>query len=128
MGEQFLPCLVISVGAVLGANLRYAVGLLAVERFGAGFPYGTLFINVSGSLVIGFFLALALERLTIPPLWRLFFVTGFLGSYTTFSSYTFEAAALLREGAYGSGLLYLLGSVAGGLAAVLLGIALAEQR
>ena len=58
------------------------------ERLGTAFPYGTLLINISGSLVIGFFLTLATERLSVDPLWRLFFATGFLGAYTTFSSYT----------------------------------------
>src|SRR5207302_244037 len=71
------PYLVIALGGMLGANARYLVGLLVAERLGADFPYGTLLINVTGSLVIGFFLTLVTERLEVDPLWRLFFVTGF---------------------------------------------------
>lgn len=125
--EQVAPFLAISVGGVLGANARYLIGLALAERFGPDFPYGTLLVNVTGSLAIGFFLTLVTERLSLDPLWRLFFVTGFLGSYTTFSSYTFEAAQLLRSGAYGLGLGYLFGSVVAGMAGVAAGIVAAER-
>jgi fluoride exporter len=118
--------LAIAAGAVPGALARHLVVLVAGDRFGAGFPYGTLFVNVSGSLVIGFFLTLATERLTISPHWRLFFATGFLGAYTTFSAYTYETALLLRDGVYGPAVVYLVGSVVGGMVGVLLGIAAAE--
>jgi fluoride exporter len=121
------PYLVIALGGMLGANARYLVGLFVAERLGADFPYGTLLINVTGSLVIGFFLTLVTERLEVDPLWRLFFVTGFLGAYTTFSSYTYETATLLREGAFGAGLVYLVGSVVTGMVGVLAGIAVAER-
>ena len=97
------------------------------ERLGTAFPYGTLLINVTGSLVIGFFLTLATERFSLDPLWRLFFATGFLGAYTTFSSYTFEAAQLIRDGAYGLAFVYLFGSVLAGMVGVFAGIIAAEQ-
>ena len=119
--------LAISAGAVLGANLRYGVTVLVTERLGAAFPYGTLFINVSGSLAAGFFLTLITERVGLDPAWRLFVATGFLGAYTTFSSYTAETAALVRMGAYGPALLYLVGSVVAGMVGVFLGIVAAEQ-
>jgi fluoride exporter len=125
--HPLVPYLAIALGGILGANARYLVSLLVAERLGTGFPYGTMLINVTGSLVIGFFLTLVTERLEVSPLWRLFFATGFLGAYTTFSSYTFETATLLREGAYGAALLYLFGSVAGGMVGVLAGIAAAER-
>lgn len=125
--EQLAPFLAISLGGVLGANARYLVGLYLAERLGAAFPYGTLVVNVSGSLAIGFFLTLVAERLTVDPLWRLFFATGFLGAYTTFSTYTFEAAQLLRTGEFGPGLLYLFGSVAAGMVGVVAGILAAER-
>jgi CrcB protein len=126
-GDPLVPYLVISIGAVLGANARYLVGLYVADRLGAGFPYGTLLINVTGSLIIGFFLTLVTERLAVNPLWRLFFATGFLCAYTTFSSYTFEAAALIRDGAFLAGLWYLVGSVLLGMIGVLAGIGLAER-
>ena len=72
----------IAVGAMLGANLRYVVANWATDRWGADFPYGTFLINVTGAFVIGVFLALISDRLTVNPLWRLFFATGFLGGYT----------------------------------------------
>jgi fluoride exporter len=121
------PVLAVSLGGILGANARYFVALYIAERFGAAFPYGTLLINVSGSLVIGFFLTLVTERVSIDPLWRLFFATGFLGAYTTFSTYTYEAAHLLRAGEYGPALVYLLGSVVLGMIGVLAGILVAER-
>ena len=82
--------LIIGLGGFLGANLRYLVGGWAAEKWGASFPFGTLLINVSGSFVLGLFLAAVTGRLSIDPHWRLFFAIGFLGAYTTFSSYTYE--------------------------------------
>jgi CrcB protein len=123
----YLPILAVSLGGILGANARYLVSVYVAERFGTAFPYGTLLINVSGSLVIGFILTLATERYSIDPIWRLFFATGFLGAYTTFSSYTFEAAELMRGGEYGLAFLYLFGSVLAGMIGVFAGIAAAER-
>jgi CrcB protein len=123
IGETLLPFLVIAVGAALGANARYLVGLYVAERLGTAFPYGTFLINVSGSLVIGFFLTVISSRLALNPLWRLFFATGFLGGYTTFSSYTFEAATLWRAGAVLPAVGYLFGSVLLGMLGVCAGMA-----
>ena len=125
--RSYLPFLAVSLGGILGANARYLVGVYVAERLGMAFPYGTFLINVSGSLAIGFFLTLAAERFSIDPVWRLFFATGFLGAYTTFSSYTFEAAQLIRDGAYGLALLYLFGSVLAGMIGVFAGIVTAER-
>ena|SRR6266536_1562408 len=125
--EGFAPYLAIAVGGVLGANVRYVVGLYIADRLGTAFPYGTLVINVTGSLVIGFFLTLIAERVTVNPLWRLFFATGFLGAYTTFSTYTYEAATLIRGGEYLPAFLYVMGSVIVGLLGVLAGIAVADR-
>ena len=127
MVEAMGAFLAISLGGILGANARYLVALYVAERFGTAFPYGTLLNNVTGSLVIGFFLTLAVERFSIDPLWRLFFATGFLGAYTTFSSYTFEAAQLMRDGSYGLAFLYLFGSVLAGMIGVFAGIMAAER-
>jgi fluoride exporter len=124
---SYLPFLVISLGGILGANTRYLVSVYVAERLGTAFPYGTLLINVSGSLAIGFFLTLVTERFTVDPLWRLFFATGFLGAYTTFSSYTFEAAQLARDGDFGLAFVYLFGSILAGMIGVFAGIAAAEQ-
>jgi CrcB protein len=119
--------LVISLGGILGANTRYFVSLYVAERLGTAFPYSTFVINVTGSLIIGFFLTLISERYSVDPLWRLFFATGFLGAYTTFSSYAYEAAQLIRDGSYVLAFVYLFGSVLAGMVGVFAGIVAAER-
>ncbi len=114
----------ISLGAVLGANLRYWFGVWAGQRWGTQFPFATLFINLTGSFILGLFITVITEHFLIDPRWRVFFAIGFLGSYTTFSTYTYESISLLMAGNWSWGLLNLLGSsILGGLAAIL-GIAL----
>ncbi len=90
--------LCISVGAVLGANLRYAVSRLSLKFLSASVPYGTLIVNVSGSFVLGFFLAWTSERVLADPRWRLLVAIGFCGAYTTYSSYSYETFTMLEQG------------------------------
>ena len=116
----------VGLGGFLGANARYALGAWIVQRAGPAFPWHTLLINVTGSLAIGAILTLLTERLVADPAWRLFLVVGFLGGYTTFSSYTFEGLELLREGQWLAALWYALGSNLLGLAATYLGMLLAR--
>jgi CrcB protein len=116
----------VAVGAMLGANLRFVVGNWAADRFGADFPYGTFLINVSGAFAIGIVLAFIGERVGVNPLWRLFFATGFLGGYTTFSSYAWEALTLAQDGEWVPAALYVFGSNVIGFAGVWLGAALAR--
>jgi fluoride exporter len=116
--------LIISLGAILGANCRYWLGGWAVQRFGAAFPYGNLIINMSGSFILGFFMTLISDRFLVDPHWRLLVAVGFLGSYTTFSSYTYESVSLILTGQYELGLLNLFGSSVLGGITVLLGIRL----
>jgi CrcB protein len=123
---SILPVLLIGLGGFLGANVRYWLGLWAAQRWGTTFPYGTLLINVTGSLILGFFLTLATQRLLIHPNWRLLIATGFLGAYTTFSTFTYESVALLQNGAWQAGLVNILASVLFGLAGVLFGSTLAR--
>jgi len=115
------PYLVIGLGAFLGANCRYLVGGWAANLLGAGFPYGTLIINVSGSFIIGLFLTLITGRFVTPPSVRLFFAIGFLGAYTTFSTFTFESLTLIQSRAYLAAAVNLLGSITLGMVAVTLG-------
>ena len=82
----------IALGAVVGASARYFLSGYIARVFSTTFPYGTLLINVTGSLVLGFFLVLAGERMLLDPRWRLLVAIGFCGSYTTFSSYAFESS------------------------------------
>ena len=115
--EKFLW---ISIGAVAGANLRYWVGGWAVDRFGGSFPYGTLLINISGSLILGVILGMVSSHYVIDPRLRLLLTIGFLGSYTTFSTYTYESVAMLQQGQWFLGLFNLIGSsIIGGLVAIL---------
>lgn len=116
--------LLIGFGGFLGANARYLLGGWVAERLGPSFPYGTFVINVTGSLVIGLFLSLITERFSAPPGLRLFFAIGFLGAYTTFSTFTFESLALFEARAYAAALANVFGSVAVGLFAVGLGAAI----
>jgi CrcB protein len=118
--------LVISLGGILGANARYVLGTWIAGRYGTSFPYGTLVINLSGSFVIGLFLTLIAERFVLHPNWRLFFAVGFLGAYTTFSTFSYESVVLLQNGAWRLGLVNMVGSVVLGPIAVVMGMAVAR--
>jgi len=118
--------LAISVGSVLGANARYLVGGWVTDRFGTSFPIGTLLVNVTGSFAIGLFLTLIGERLVVADWWRPLVAIGFLGSYTTFSTFSFETLALAQSGSWGLAGLNVVGSVAGCLVGVYAGTVLAR--
>lgn len=90
----------IALGAVVGASARYFLSTLISRDFASAFPYGTLLINITGSLILGFFLVFSTERALLDPRWRLLVAIGFCGSYTTFSSYAFESFALFEQGQY----------------------------
>ncbi len=106
---------------MLGANLRFIVGNWAADRFGAEFPYGTFIINVTGAFAIGIVLSYIGERVGVDPLWRLFFATGFLGGYTTFSTYAWETLSLVQSGNWLPALAYVFGSNVIGFVGVWLG-------
>ena len=123
-----LDVLVICLGAVAGANARYFISRYAAQFLGPVFPYGTLFINIAGSFIVGFFVIWTSERVLADPRWRLLIVVGFCGSLTTFSSYAFESMSYFEQGQWmllltnviGNNLLCLAGALAGmGLARVL---------
>jgi CrcB protein len=90
--------LIVSLGAIAGACSRYYLSRFAANVLGAVFPYGTLIINVTGSVVVGFFMIYTTERVLIDPRWRLLVVVGFCGAFTTFSSYAFESMAYFEQG------------------------------
>jgi CrcB protein len=113
---------IIAAGAILGANARYWLGGWIAQRLGTLFPYGNLVINLSGSFLLGLFITLATERFLLDPRWRLLVAIGFLGSYTTFSSYTYESVEMLLKGEIWLGMVNLFGSSILGALAVIAGI------
>ncbi len=117
----------VGIGGFLGANARFALGRFVADRLGGGFPWGTFLVNLSGSFLIGVLLTVLIERAVASPIGRPFLVVGFLGGYTTFSAYTFEAVALAMDGKWATAGVYVLGSNLLGLAACGAGIALARQ-
>jgi fluoride exporter len=88
----------VSLGGILGVNLRYFLSRIITRFTDAAFPLGTLLINVTGSLVLGFFLMWTTERVFADPKWRLLVAVGFCGSYTTFSGYAFETMSYFEQG------------------------------
>jgi CrcB protein len=86
------------MGGALGAVLRYGASLSVYSLLGRGFPYGTLFVNVSGSLLMGLLSVIMLERFNIDPEWRAAVLVGVLGSFTTFSTFSIETLNLLEQG------------------------------
>lgn len=117
----------ISFGAIAGALSRYYLTLWFTQRFGTAFPYGTFFINLTGCLAMGFLITIALERIaTIPPEIRLMVTTGFLGAYTTFSTYGLESVNLLRNRNISTFSFYWAGSAILGVMSVQLGVILAR--
>src|SRR5215212_8922304 len=118
--------LMIALGAAVGANLRYALSLWAARLWGVAFPYGTLLINVSGSFAIGVVMVLLTTRFTTSDSWRLLLVTGLLGGFTTFSTFSYETYMLLVSGSWLAAGLNIFASVGLGLVGVFLGAGLAR--
>ena len=119
--------LLISVGAALGANARYWIGVWAAKHLGVAFPYGTFFVNVTGSLALGFLISLSTERIPITPELRLLLAVGFLGAYTTFSSFAVESLALAQNSGNWQMLLNIFANNLVGLACALAGMWLAGR-
>jgi CrcB protein len=113
----------VALGGAAGAAARFAVSQWTGTRWGWTFPWGTLAVNLTGSLAIGLVMTLLLARGT-DPTYRLVLVTGFLGGYTTFSAFSFETLALLEARRWDAAALYVGGSVALGLLATTLGLGL----
>jgi CrcB protein len=119
--EPWIKVAVLSLGGALGVNARYWLGVWMSYRVSPQFPWATFTINVSGCFAIGFSTVLLSRWLPHPDL-RLLVIVGFLGGYTTFSSYTFESLTLVERGEPALALAYVLGSLVVGLIAVTVGV------
>jgi CrcB protein len=121
-----MDILVIALGGALGALFRYELGVWISSKWNQGFPLHTFLINVTGAFLLGFLNLLFIERLTVSPLWRLGIGIGFLGAYTTFSTFGYEVISLLEGGSIFIAGLYTLLSIVIGFTGVALGVGLAR--
>lgn len=117
----------VAIGAALGGVARYYLASAIQQRVGPTFPWGTLVINVSGSLLLGVLMRYALMTPSVSAELRAFLTTGFCGGYTTFSTYSYETATLLEDGQYGRAGTYALASVVLALVATFAGFVLARE-
>jgi len=117
----------IAIGGVLGCWARYAMTNLVQAIYGREFPYATLSINLLACFMMGFLFEETLDRLTISPVLRLGILTGFIGGFSTFSTFAMETLLLAEQGEPARGLLYVLVSIVFGLAAVTGGVYLARN-
>ncbi len=118
--------LLIALGGALGSVARYWVGSAVGGRMGIRFPYGTLFVNMTACLVLGFSLSYLGRLADLNPGWRYLVAVGFVGAYSTFSTYEWETLSTLRSGAFFLGALYAFGSLILGLGATWCGAAIAD--
>lgn len=119
--------LVVFLGGGLGATLRHGVNLAAARLLGTGFPFNTLIENVSGSLVMGLLAAYFAFKGDASQHWRLFFTTGILGGYTTFSAFSLDSVLMYERGEIGLAAFYVLASVVLSIAGLLAGLALVRH-
>jgi len=117
----------VAIGAALGGVARYYLASALQQRLGATFPWGTLVVNVSGSLLLGVLIRYALVTPSVSVEMRALLTTGFCGGYTTFSTYSYETATLLEDGQYGRAGAYALASVVVALGATFAGFVLARE-
>lgn len=117
----------ISIGAVLGANARYFISQWIDGKFGLDFPYGTLVVNASGSLLLGFLAAISTNDLNLSPQLRMLLMVGFLGSYTTFSTFAVESVSFWQHERAWAGLVNIFANNSIALLFAVLGMLLARQ-
>lgn len=117
---------VVMLGGALGAVLRFILSTSITERFGSAFPYGTLMVNVLGSFAVGFFAIVLAEKMALSPLVRMGLFVGFLGAFTTFSTFSLETLNLFEEGYLARALLNIMLSVLFSVFAVWAGVMLGK--
>ncbi|MCD6544428.1 MAG: fluoride efflux transporter CrcB [Flavobacteriaceae bacterium] len=116
----------IGIGSFIGGILRYLMALFIQSKVLSTYPYGTLTVNILGSLIIGIVFGLT-DRFNLSPEWRLFLATGICGGFTTFSAFSLETMFMLQEGQYLYGISYITVSILFGLLAVFLGMTLIKM-
>jgi CrcB protein len=126
MSDVMTRILLVGLGGFAGANVRYWLGGWISHRWGAAFPWATFAINISGSFALGVFVALVANRL-VHPAWRLVIPIGFIGAYTTFSTFEYETFELVEGGGWWFALLNAVGSLIVGFIAVWVGLRLGER-
>ncbi len=115
--------LMVFLGAGIGGALRHGVNMAAFRLFGSGFPYGTLFVNIAGSFVMGVLIEwFAFKGAHPAQLWRLFLTTGILGGFTTFSTFSLDTAVIWERGQAVLAALYVAASIGAGLIGLLAGL------
>jgi fluoride exporter len=119
--------LIVFLGGGLGAALRHGINIFAARFAGTGFPYGTLFINVAGSLAMGLIVEYFALKAGLPQRWRLFLTTGILGGFTTFSAFSLEAALLYERGQLAGAAIYIVASVVLAIGALFAGLAIVRM-
>jgi len=121
--NQWAAVAAVAAGGAAGSVFRFLIGGWFLQRAGPGFPWGTLVVNLTGAFAIGVVMQLVATRTGLSTYARLFFATGILGGYTTFSAFAYETYALGREGLLTVSIAYAFGSVVAGVGATVLGIA-----
>jgi CrcB protein len=114
--------LVVFLGAGIGGAFRHGVNVAALRLLGPGFPYGTITVNVAGSLIMGLLAGWFAHKADPGQTWRLFLATGILGGFTTFSAFSLDAALLLQRGQVGLVALYVVGSAVGAILGLFAGL------
>jgi CrcB protein len=115
--------LIVFLGAGIGGAMRHGVNVAATRLFGLEFPYGTFIVNVVGSFAMGLLAGYFAYRAGVSQHVRLFLTTGILGGFTTFSTFSLDAAVLVERHSFGAAAGYMIGSVAAGVAALFFGLA-----
>lgn len=118
--------LLIALGGALGSMARYWIGSTIGGRMGTKFPYGTFVINITACVIIGFSLTFLAKRVEINSAWRFLVPIGFVGAYSTFSTYEWETLSTIRTGAFFMAAVYAVSSLILGLASVWFGSVIAE--
>ncbi len=116
----------VAIGAAIGGVLRYLATVFIQQRAGPGFPVATMLINITGSLLLGFLVAYLADTAVVSPQFGLLLTTGLCGGYTTFSTFSYETFALMRDGEFGRAGLYVVLSVGVSLVAMFAGFAAAR--